>query len=65
MKSRLVDPVHFFNTRGKSILTQDHQEARIAELEAENERLRRIVAKTTDALKRLTNQNSPKGEIAN
>lgn len=36
-----VDPVHFFNARGVSTLTQDYQVERIAELEAENAHLKR------------------------
>lgn len=42
-KSRLVDPVHFFNARGKSILTMDDQFDRIGKLEAKNAQLQRLV----------------------
>lgn len=34
--TRLIDPIHFFNEHGKSVLSMAH-------LEAENERLRREV----------------------
>jgi hypothetical protein len=42
MKSRLVDPIHFFDAKGRSCLSYDQQELRIKELEAEVEKLRRI-----------------------
>lgn len=35
MSARLVDPVHFFNARGFSVLTENDYIARIAELEVE------------------------------
>lgn len=36
--------VHFFNSMGVSTLTVEHQEQRIADLERENERLKRLLA---------------------
>jgi len=38
-----VDPIHFFNARGLSILSEDHLAHRVAELEKENAELRRRV----------------------
>lgn len=35
-----VNPIHFFNSRGQSILTADHLEAENNKLREENERLR-------------------------
>jgi regulator of replication initiation timing len=37
---RLVDPVHFFDERGASVLTLEHLEAENARLTLENEVLR-------------------------
>jgi len=33
--TRLVDPVHFFNHRGESVMTMDALHKRVAELEKE------------------------------
>ena len=41
--SRLVDPIHFFNARGKSVLTQEGLEERVEELTMENQRLKRML----------------------
>jgi hypothetical protein len=35
-----VDPIHFFNARGQSILSADHLESENAKLRADNERLK-------------------------
>jgi hypothetical protein len=35
MSTRLVDPVHFFNARGFSVMTEDAYLARIKELETQ------------------------------
>lgn len=45
-----VDPVHFFNARGHSILTMEYQAERIQKLEAENAELKR---RLSAAIKRL------------
>lgn len=45
-KPLLLDPVHFFDERGHHVSTHDRDQARIAELEAENQRLK-------DQLKRV------------
>lgn len=42
-----VDPVHFFNARGQSILTADY-------LEAENEKLRKENRDLSDRVRALT-----------
>lgn len=52
--SRLVDPVHFFNARGKSVLTQDHLEARVEELETENAKLKRRLKAAVTRLRELS-----------
>jgi hypothetical protein len=38
-----VDPVHFFNERGHSLMSADHLHAEIARLTEENEELERRV----------------------
>lgn len=43
MNTRLVDPVHFFDAQGNSMVSNEHQRARILELEAENAKLRRLL----------------------
>lgn len=43
--------IHFFDARGKSMLTRDHQEELINKLEAENLELRRLLKKASAALK--------------
>ena len=43
--------LHIFNSRGKSILTADHQEARILELEKENADLKRKLAAVVKRLR--------------
>jgi hypothetical protein len=48
MKSRLVDPVQFFDAMGRSCLSYDLLEARVKKLEAENEKLRRIAVHFKD-----------------
>lgn len=58
--SKLVDPVHFFNARGMSVLTEDHLHARIRELEAQKAELERKLA---SAMRRLQEQGGV-GEIA-
>lgn len=40
---KLIDPVHFFNERGMSVLTADHLEAENKRLAAENAELKRKV----------------------
>lgn len=40
---KLVNPVHFFNERGQSILTADHLEKENAKLQEENTRLKQQV----------------------
>ena len=51
MTRRLVDPVHFFDSHGKAMLTRRHEEQRIKELEAENLRLKQLLSQTVKALK--------------
>lgn len=48
-QKRLV--IHFFDSRGKSMLTRDHQEELIRKLEAENLELKRLLKKASAALK--------------
>lgn len=50
----LTDPVHFFNARGVSVLLAEDQAAQIAELKAENERLKGLLNK---ALVRLREES--------
>lgn len=40
---KLVDPIHFFNARGQSILSADHLESENIKLREENENLKRQV----------------------
>lgn len=51
MKRRLVDPIHFFDSHGKSMLTRKIEARRIEELEAENLKLKQLLGKTVKALK--------------
>ncbi|WLR90978.1 hypothetical protein [Shinella zoogloeoides] len=51
MTRRLVDPVHFFDSHGRSMLTRKVEEQRIAELEAENLKLKQLLTRTVQALK--------------
>lgn len=52
---RLIDPIHFFDERGHSTMSTDYLKSRLKELEADNERLRRLLqaqvrrAKTAEA----------------
>jgi hypothetical protein len=48
----LKDPVHFFNARGLSVLTQENQETRIKELEAEIKRLNELLTTAMGRLER-------------
>jgi uncharacterized small protein (DUF1192 family) len=43
MSRKLVDPVHFFDAKGRSILRAEELEKRNAQLEAEVARLKRLV----------------------
>lgn len=43
--------IHFFDSRGKSMLTRDHQEELIRALEAENQKLKGLLKKASAALK--------------
>lgn len=56
-KPPLIDPVHFFDERGHHVSTYDADQARIAALEAENQRLK-------DQLKRV-NALIAKSRVAN
>ena len=51
MTRRLVDPIHLFDSHGKSMLTRKFEEQRIKELEAENLKLKLLLSKTVKALK--------------
>lgn len=42
---RAVDPIHFFDALGKSVLEKNHHEERIKELEAEVDELTTLVAR--------------------
>lgn len=57
--SRLVDPVHFFNARGTSALTEAHLAERIRELEEENARLRRLLKLAGRQIQKLAERPSP------
>jgi hypothetical protein len=48
---RLVDPIHFFDARGRSVLTQEHLEAQVRALTMENRRLKQLLKQTAGALK--------------
>ena len=50
--SRLVDPIHFFDSHGKSMLTRKTEEARIKELEGQVAHLKSLLTQTVTALKR-------------
>lgn len=54
MTQKLVNPVHFFDQRGRSILSNDDLAERNEKLEAENKRLRELIVvlnKQRDALR--------------
>ncbi|PZR92270.1 MAG: hypothetical protein DI537_13870 [Stutzerimonas stutzeri] len=56
-----VDPVHFFNERGMSVLTEEHLLERVDELEEENARLKRL---NTALLRRLKAGGQDKDEAS-
>lgn len=60
--SRLVNPVHFFDARGKSVLSNDHLEVENDRLRAENAELKR---RLKTAVQRLRTLSSEENEIAN
>lgn len=60
--SRLVDPVHFFNSLGRSVLTQNHLERENARLEKENGELKRRLQAAVNRLRELSGE--PKSEKA-
>ncbi|MER9176337.1 hypothetical protein NKH72_22415 [Mesorhizobium sp. M0955] len=59
--SRKVDPIHFFNALGVSVLTAEHQGAEIKRLNAENTELRR---RLKSAVERLRQSGLIEGEKA-
>lgn len=55
---RKVDPVHFFDSLGHSVLAQGHLQARVTELETENEELRMQLAMANGRLKALLGEEN-------
>lgn len=55
---RPVDPIHFFNARGVSVLTMEHQGAEIDRLKAQNMKLTRQLKATTQRLRALQDEKS-------
>lgn len=51
--SRLVDPVHFFDARGKSVLSNDWQEKELDRLRKENAELKRRLKAAVYRLREL------------
>ncbi|RWJ03502.1 hypothetical protein [Mesorhizobium sp.] len=60
--TRKVDPIHFFNALGHSVLTTEHQGAEIDRLKKENLELRR---RLKSAVERLRQISTIEGEKAN
>ena len=48
--------IHYFDSRGKGMLTRDFEAQEIERLKAENDRLRGLLRKTVTALKSATNK---------
>ncbi len=61
MKRKLVDPVHFFDQTGVSMLSGRHLQERNAALEKENERLLDIIRRMQAKLK----QTDPEQDLPN
>lgn len=51
--SKLYDPIHFFNSRGLSVLTQEHQIEEMNKLRAENNDLKRKLRAMTMRLRAI------------
>ena len=51
-----IDPIHFFNERGHSVLSADHLHAQIRRLEEDNEELERRNRSLTMRLSMLADQ---------
>lgn len=49
--------IHYFDSKGKGMLTRDFEEQEIIRLKAENERLRSLLRKTVTALKSSRNNS--------
>ena len=60
MTRKPVDPVHFFDHLGFSVLSNRHVLARNEELEKENERLRDIIRRLQARMRHLDGQPKPK-----
>lgn len=52
-----VDPIHFFNERGHSVMSADHLHAEIRRLEQENDELGRKVRSLTMRLRLLAGED--------
>lgn len=61
--TRLVDPIHFFDSQGVSVLSRKHLEDEIAKLRQDNEQLRRRLKVAVRKLREKA--TSPDSETAN
>jgi hypothetical protein len=59
MKKRLVDPVHFFNSDGTSHLSVKHLLNKITILEAQNERLMRMLRARVERDREVNGKTRP------
>jgi regulator of replication initiation timing len=56
--SRLRDPVHFFDARGKSVLSNDHLAAEVDRLTMENRELKRRLKATVTRLRAVMDEST-------
>jgi hypothetical protein len=59
-----VNPVHFFNERGHSVLSADYLHGQIRKLEEENEELRRRNRSLTSRLQILAGEDDTKEALS-
>lgn len=57
-KGRLVDPIHFFDARGKSVLTNDHLAAEVDRLTMENRELKRRLKAAVTRLRAVLDEST-------
>jgi hypothetical protein len=54
MSGRLVDPVHFFDAMGRSMLTREFLDKRMEDLKAENAELKKKLKVAVDRIRKMT-----------